>query len=507
MKVRKPRSIWGRGASVLVAVGTVTAVSLSSAGVASATAPNQSVSGIKVSATIGGANSDAAPAIECSWILTDDNLSGGGETQQYSYATGGGTGPSVAGLAYANYTQPARSAGAPASGSPNAPSYGGTQNSGQSFAYGNDDNSQAYLTSPNCTSTGAASSQPTQSSGSQASPISTGIQVLPNAFDSPAPRRLEVWAAVDNATAVNFNVFYPDGVQDTDLGGVQIGGSTAACSSYGTAGSLLTNMFAAAGPAGASSDASNQVSGTAISNATGTGIIDLCNNDEKSLWYQAFTISNDDPNGTYTVEVQAMNKIGTSDASTSFYVIPFFDLAVDFNSVAFTNSKTTAQQYSVSGDTTWAPPDSNSPSVTNGGNSGEEIGVGFSVLTYVPPAGSKYYISSFSANLGYNSGTVLANEVPATAGITTFISNNGGEPATGAQLVCPNDTPELDLYLSPVAADHAGTYTGQMSVAAESDIQRNGGCPTDNGAPYVLPGPKVFKSLTDLDPGSTPVRA
>ncbi len=529
MGVGRRRGLWAKGTAVLVTVGTVTAVCLTNAGVASATGPNQSVTGIKVSATIGG-NSTSAPTIGCSWILTDDNLDGGGETQQFSNAVGANIGPSAS-AGYTNFTEQAHGLGAPSSG-PDAPSYGGGPNSGQSFTYGNDDNPSAYLTSPNCTSAGAANSQPNQSSGSQASPISTGIQVLPNAFDNPAQRRLEVWAAVDNATSVNFDVSYPDGTSDTELGGVQIGGSTNACNSYGASGSLLTNMFAAAGPAGSSTDASNQISNTAISDVAGAGMANLCNDNEQGLWYQAFTVSKDDPNGTYTVDVHAVNSNGASDAWISFYVIPFFDLAVDFNSVTFTNSQptptpssasgdqttassnsatgneATAPAYSVAGNTTWTPPDSLFPSVTNGGNSGEEVGVDFSVLTYLPPHGSPYNISSFGANLGYNSSTVLASDVPATAGNTTFISNNGSSLATGPQLVCPNDTPMLDLSLSPSASDPAGTYIGTLSVVGESDVQAAGGCPTDNGAPYVLPGPpQAFKSLTDGDPGTAPVRA
>jgi hypothetical protein len=287
---------------------------------------------------------------------------------------------------------------------------------------------------------------------------------------------------------------------------------------------LLTNMFAAAGPAGSSTDASNQISNTALTNSAGTGIVNLCNDNQQSLWYQAFTVSKDDPNGTYTVDVHAVNNNGTSDAWVSFYVIPFFLLAVDFTSVTFTGSQptssstsasadqTTTPSYSVTGNTTWASSGSQFPSVTNGGNSGEEIGVDFSVLTYVPhhllPHSGPYNISSFGANLGYNSSTVLATDVSATAGNTTFISNNGSSLATGPQLVCPNDTPMLDLSLSPSASDPAGTYVGTLSVDGESDVQASGGCPTDNGAPYVLPGPpKVFKSLTDGDPGTAPVRA
>ena len=505
MKLMKPQGAWRKGASVLVATATMTGITITGVGMASA----QQTSGtVNVGATIGGTTDPtAAPTIECSWVLTDDNHAGGGETQQYSFAVSSDIGPSTSGLSYTNFTQPSQSLGAPSSGSPNAPSYGGSPNSGQSFVYGLDDDPTSYPSTPNCTSTNVATSLPTQAAGSKASPVSTGVQVLPNAFDNPAPRRMEVWAAVDNATAVDFNVFYPDGAEDTDLGGVQIGGTTTACNSYGNLGSLLTNMFAAAGPA---PTGANEVSASAISNSTGTGIVNLCNDNEKSLWHQAFTISKDDPNGVYTVEVQAVNNAGASESWISFYVIPFFDLAIDFSSVTFKSSQTTPPTYFVSGDTTWAPPSSTFPTVTNGGNSGEEIGVDFSTLTYVPPTGSDYYISNFDANLGYNSGDVLALDVPAVAGTPALISNaqnaSGAAtaPATGAQLVCPNDTPKLDLSLEPPAADPPGTYTGTMTVQAISDIVTgtgSGGCVTDNGAPYILTGStNTWKSLTDLDP-------
>ena len=134
----------------------------------------------------------------------------------------------------------------------------------------------------------------------------------------------------------------------------------------------------------------------------------------------------------------------------------------------------------------------------------------FSTLTYVPPTGSDYYISNFDANLGYNSGDMLALDVPAVAGTPAWISNvqnaSGAAtaPATGAQLVCPNDTPKLDLSLQPPATDPPGTYTGTMTVQATGDVVTGagkGGCVTDNGAPYILTGStNTWKSLTDLDP-------
>jgi hypothetical protein len=499
MQLRAPRSLWAKGATMLMAATTIAGLSMGSA---FAQGPqNNAVSGIGVSATIGNGSSDSptsgTPTIECSWILTDDNPMGGAETQQYSFAEGQDLGPTNTSLSYVNYTQPAESPGAPSSGSPNAASFAGSPNSATSFVYGDDDNPSAYLTTPNCSSTNTSGSQPSQMSGSQTAPVSTGIQVLPNSFDNPAPRRLVVWAAVDNATAVNFNVFYPNGAEDTDLGGVQIGGSPQACSSYSTSGSLLNTMFNWAGPSH-----SNQVSAYAITNTPGTGIVDLCNDNEKSLWYQTFLVSKDDPNGTYTVEVQAINSAGTTESWISFYVIPFFDLAVDFSSVSIQCSQTTPIVCFASGDTSFQPPNSAFPTVTNGGNEGMQVGVNFSPLKYTPPVGSPYYISSFDANLGYNASDVLSADLPATAGTTLWISNNGSSPATGPQLVCPNDTPELDLSAEPTTADPPGTYTGTLTVMGKADVvtgSGSGGCVTDNGAPYILTSGK-YKSLTDLDP-------
>jgi hypothetical protein len=330
--------------------------------------------------------------------------------------------------------------------------------------------------------------------------------VLPNLFDSASglvggatsPRRLEVWAAVDNATAVTFNVFYPDGAEDTILGGVQIGPSQNACSAYATSGSPLNDMFAQAGP---SPTGSNQVSGPAITNTKGSGIVDLCNDNEKSLWHQAFTLSKDDPNGTYTVEVIATNSAGNSLAWVSFYVIPVFDLAIDFSSVTFVSNNASPPSYFVSGSSAWGT--AGFPTVANGGNSGEEIGVTFGALTCTNCTGSPGTISDFDADLGYNANDTLNTDVSAFAGTTAWISNNTGL-ATGAQVVCPNDTPKLDLSMEPPAGVIAGKYAGTMVVNAESDVVTGtgkGGCVTDNGAPYILTGSTgTWKSLTDNDP-------
>lgn len=506
MKLKTSPGAWRKGAAVLVALGTMSSLMLTQTGVASATGAGASTSPpVTVNATISGSGA-GKPVVECSWILTDDNHLGGAETQQYSYAVGKNIGPYAA-LAYTNWTQPAQGLGWNGLDPTNAPSYGAVGNPAEAFQYGADDNTSAYLSSPNCTSLGTASSTPVQLPGSQASPVSTGIQVLPNLFDSPtnsvatqgsAPRRLEAWAAVDNATAVSFNVYYPDGKEDTMLGGVQIGPAQNACGTYSTTGSLLSNMFAQAGPG-----ASNQIGASAIQNGKGSGIVDLCNDNEKSLWYQGFTLSKDDPNGTYTVEVIATNSAGNTDTYISFYSIPVYDLAIDFSSVDFISNNASPPVYFVSGSPTWGTP--NFPTVTNGGNSGEEIGVNFGALTCTNCTGSPGTIQLFDADLGYNANDTLNTDVPATAGTTAWISNNGSGPATGAQLVCPNDTPKLDLSMEPPAGVQAGTYAGTLTVQAEGDpvtgTTPNGGCLTDNGAPYILAGSTgTWKSLLDSDP-------
>ncbi|GEM_PF-2540832 len=525
---------WAKAGAVLVAMSTVTGLFLAQVGAAGASTPPSPLpnSGISVGAQISGSDSPG-PTIECAWILPDDNLAGGGETSQYSYAQGKDIGPYVP-VSYTNFTQVNGGAGYTGTG-PNAPTYLGHADvtvpfadGSSQFVYGLDDNPSSYPTTVNCDAATTAGAEPTWTTasggpGTQSSPVWTGIQVNPNAFDSPtnnyntsgtAPRRLEVWAAVDNAAAVSFNVFYPNGKEDTALGGIQVGGSTQACSTYNTNHSnILSNMFTEAGPVSGSpvTQGTNQLSANAITNNAGTGILDRCNDNEKSLWFQAFTVSKDDPNGKYTVEVQAINTNGTSLAWLSFQVLPLFFLGVDFTSVTLTQEQGTSPPvYWASGDSIWDPSNQTStqePTVTNGGNSGMEVGVEFTPLVYNPPSGSPYYITNFDANLGYNANLVLPKDIQMTANTVGYISNNGSSPATGPQLVCPNDTPKLDLSAEPTVSDAPGLYTGSVSISGTSDVvmgSGEGGCLTDNGAPYILGsfGSGVPKSLTDGDVGS-----
>jgi hypothetical protein len=474
---------------------------------------------ITVGANITGGANNNNPVIECSWIVGDHNANGGSETEQYNYPTGKDLNPNGRNVTESTQT-PTYSSG------PTAPSFNANSNTAANFVYGSD--TTTNTTAP-CNETNTQT-QPTMAAGTQTAPTSSGISFNINPFDSstgswvsdpgPAPKRVEIWSAVDYATSVIFDVFYPNGTEDTELGAIEIGG-TQACSSYNTTGSLLNSMFSAAGPG-----ADNEVSSYAWENSNSNGIVDHCDKGEKDLWYQAFTISKDDPSGKYTVEVRATSTTGTATSWFSFNVNPSIDLSVDFNSVQFANNNGV---YEVSGDTQWspnanaggiacdneaAPPATvtagtcDAPTVINGGNEGLEVGVAYQPLT-TNISGSNYLIDgpSFDANLGYNGSDELANDLtinsgtnPGTFGPVTWLTNNPGSGATGAQLVCPNDDPELDLSLHPATSTVQGTYTGTMEVMAAADSvtgHNSGGCLTDNNAPYIVNG--AYKSVDDKD--------
>jgi len=520
MKEHAPRGVWLKGASVLVGVCTAATMMLTQVGTASA----QTGGSLNVGANITGGGS-GNPTIECSWIVGDHNPAGGSETNQYSFALGKVLDPGGA-AALKNMTLSSQTPDF-VSG-PTPPTFNNNTLTGTAFVYGTDGPNGG--TAPCGIAAGA--SQPSMAAGTSAAPTPTGVSFTPNAFDSatgsfvsdpgPAPKRVELWAAVDFATNVIFDVFFPNGAEDTEVGGVMTAPlGNLACSTYGTSGSLLTSMFAAAGPG-----ADNELTAAAIENSSQNGIVDHCNQAEKSLWHQAFTISKDDPSGLYSVEVKAVSSSGFSTSWFSFSVNPFIDLATDFTSVQFAPNNGV---YLISGDTvysvpagvacdagaTFTPPAPTcvAPTVINGGNEGLQVGIAYQPLT-TSIAGSNYLLDGpvFDANLGYTasgilnpSPTVDSGTTPGSFGPVTWITNNGlsgptAAAATGPQLVCPNDDPKLDLSLHPPVGTPQGTYTGLMEVLARANSvvgAGKGGCLTDNKNPYIING--AYKSVDDHD--------
>lgn len=422
-------------------------------------------------ATVSGGSS--TPRIECGWALPDANASGGFETSNSNTSA-------------PNYTGP--------NGTDTPPSLSGTY----AFKY--------YTASPFDDSV----QTPTDSSGNAVTPCQLGYtgtpntgsatqansdmhmtQVLPNADNLPAERRIELWSAVDdtqgvsNIAKVYWDVYHGDGTLKVEVQGVQ----DSNC--FGPYGTSTTNdpMFTAAIGTG-------QLSSSAVNDAN-NGIIALCNEGVKQLWHNAFTVSKDQPNGFYKIIETAVDKNGNSVQLTYYIdIIPFFDLAVDFNNVNY--GTISANQASiVAGDVVWNPPSDTRPSVTNRGNSGEQIG-----LTWSPMIGTTLgkCINNFDANLGtYGPGAQSPALNPALlqhiTGTATCPSTSAGANSpvvwfngTNSQLLCPNDIAKLDLSVDPQLSSGAVTsdnYTGSVTVVAQGSTPGAGGCPTDEGRSYT----------------------
>jgi hypothetical protein len=525
------------------------ALMLTQTGIASATSPGASGSAtapipVTVGAQITGGGGGGNPTIECSWIVGDHNPAGGSETDQYSYAVGRVIDPGGA-AALKNLTLSTQTPNYSGTG-PTPPSFSNNADTGTNFYYLPD----GFVDGTAPCSLPAGASSPTMAAGTDTAPTSSGASFTPYPFDNgttdtwngdpgPNPLRLELWTAADYATSVIFDVFYPEAhasgvfnnsTEDTELGGVPEAAQGAqACSNYATSGSLLDSM-------GAAALADNEISSAAWFGG-GVGLIDHCNKGEKQFWHQAFIVSKDDPSGLYTVEVRATSSSGTSTSWFSFNINTLTAFAVDFTSVLFTNDN---GNYLISGDekydtskpvacdTEQSPSplttgSCNGPTVISGGNEGLQMGIAFTPLLYAP-TGSQYYLQGpvFDANLGYNGTDGIAGTGPGgdltvnagtSAGVfgpTTWLTagSQTGATATGAQVVCPNDSPELDLSLHPPTGTVSNTgstsYSGSMEVLAEPDQQVHGGCLTDNGAPYVVTEPNSFTESNGyaVTPGS-----
>jgi hypothetical protein len=423
--------------------------------------------------------------IECAWSVPDLNAAGGAETSNTN--TGA---PNFTGNPFYGGAPPAT-----------PPSLGGTN----AFQYSTGPNPGGLDDDPTVTpvlATGAsatpcdlgtAASQVNPGSALQADGAQHMIQVLPNADDNPAQRRMELWAAVDDTTGlgnanrpqisdVYWDIYKPDGTLKFEVHGVPL-------PPVGTPGNLSGPC---SGPAGMFNSAINngELTNAAVNDPV-HGIIALCSEGVKQLWHNAWTISKDQPSGVYKVVTHAVDAGGALTSMTySIDIIPFFDLAIDFSKVDF-GAITPNASKTIAGDGgpgSFDPPNSTTPTVTNEGNSGEQIGVQFSPLI---GAGTGKCIPNFDAALGLNAlglehiSPISATCTPPAASNIAWFAISGTGP--GKQLLCPNDDAKLDISVEPGSVP-SDTYAGSMMVWARSDVVTGagrGGCPTDNGKDYV----------------------
>lgn len=496
--------------NLLVTAATLCGMSLFAVGTASEAAASTGSQGpVPVSATIGGDSSGSGPNIECSWGFPDENASGGGETTQYSNAIGANINTAADTLGYTDYTQPSSTVGN--THAPTAPSgTPGNASTATSPTYNFEysvDSSDVTLSTPPCAL--ATSGEATQPAGSatETSGTLTGVTpgagpmfaTTPNMGDSPAALRVGLWAAVDienseaTSSQVSWNVFYPDLKEDTAVAGIPVNNS--ACANYGVSGAnvQLTDMFNTA-------EGYNQVTSAAVGDPT-NGMTTKCVQGTKTLYDNSFTISKDDPSGTWYVETVATYNGATSTMWYSFTVLPVIYLDLDFSSVTF-SCTTVNQPCLLLGNDTWnTGGTSSNPAVTELGNEGERIGLNFSALDQTGVAGSPAQITWFDGKVGYNPSTEAVNEPIFPYGTTYWLPDDGNSAAPGSGIVCPNDAAKLDMSLEPSwtgsGSFASGTYSGTLTVFAEADMNSTYGCPTDNGAPYVVDymGSPQFQNL------------
>jgi hypothetical protein len=476
-------------ASALMTAGTMAGVSVITAGAANAASSNSGSLPVTANITSNG----TGPNIECSWLVTDNNHNGGAETSNTNTSAHDYTGTP--------YTS------TPGATAPTPPG-GTTTANGQSTAINYSGTADGVNTGPApCQLPGTPNNNLPNPGAPQepTSPFGSGVSVLPNAFnanngtwanDGNAQRRVELWSAVDDVNGVSYvqdvywDVYYPDGKLKVELfSAAPIEGSSACTGSLYT--SLLAPMFNQA-------IADGELSSAAVNDQT-NGMITLCNEDVKSLWHNAFDISKDDPNGTYTVTTNAIDQNGVdSQQSFTFKVIPFIAFAQDFSSVNWGNV-TPGGSKTVAGDTNFQPPNSTAPTVTNGGNEGMQVGVQFFPLTGAThgkvigtpdSTGNGYFDASFGYNASYLqsiSPIAPASGSPGSSNTDQVKWFNG----SGPQLVCPDDTPKLDLSVHPQMGIPVDTYSGSMVVWSQPSpglgtVSGTAGyCPTDNGAPYT----------------------
>ncbi len=422
-------------AKLLVAGAFASALVLGIAGMASAVVDNgTSTQQVPTAAHVTGSGDPGN--IECSWALPDLNPKGGLETNN--------------------------------TGTPNP-------TPPLTFWYGQDDDPATTPGSP-------CDLGPNGSKPQMANNVHHMIQVLPNAQDQPAQRRIELWAAVDHPAGINaitdvyWKVYHGDGTLKVQVHGVRIDASKTNPDCNGPVTAKpgdSTTMFQAA-------IATGQLTNGAVHDPT-NGMIALCQEGVKAFYHNTFLVSKDQPNGEYKIETHEVSTGGLETVQTYYIdIIPFYDMALDFSSVNF-GQIIPGLPKTVNGDTTFNPPNSPSPTVLNEGNSAMGIGLLFGNLMQTtdqngnPVQGGKV-ITTFDGSFGLSAATIQHIAVINAGTLANFDD-------AGNRQLCPNDDGKLDLSVDPPPTLPAGTYAGTVSVIAHSPTIKL--CPTDHGHLYT----------------------
>jgi hypothetical protein len=368
--------------------------------------------------------SDAAPNIECSWILPDMQTGVGGTTS-------------------VNISWP-----------PNATvvatDVGTVQYIPSTLEDIHDDD-------PNLTPSPAPCFVPLDGSGhATAKPSFDGntdplVTINANLENQPEERAIELWAAVDhlngisNISDVYWKIYHPDGSFKLQVHGTKVGIEDCANwgSGHGPVSAGQDGMFEAAVHSG-------QVQAEAVDD-TNYGMIALCQQELKAFYHISFPLSKDQQCGVYRAEVTAVSTGGTTTKQSIYFDDPCtFALVVDFDTVDW-GTITPGNTKVLGGNLIWDPQVGTTPTVKNIGNDGMGLTIEFTRLV---GANEAKVIDKFDAKFGRSPSTLYA--VDMDANVVTDLS------PTPDQILCANELGKLDLSVHPPLGLPQDNYVGEV---------------------------------------------
>ncbi len=308
------------------------------------------------------------------------------------------------------------------------------------------------------------------------------IQLKPNAGDLPEERRFQMWMAVDHPNGISniddvyWDVFHPDGSPKTQVHGIAI--------NKGDCGKLDT-MFDAAWHTG-------QVAATAIVDPVGgRGMVDLCHEGVKKIYWGEWTVSKDQPCGEYQVVAHAVASGVQAKTITNYFdVICFIHGEIDFGALDF-GGMTPGRTKVLDGDLVWDDPADNKPTVRNLGNIGMEPMVEFHLMCNSDDIILRKCITQFDVSFGRSPATLQHID-------PIFVAINPGPPVvelpgdhtdrvdfdnTRPRVLCSDEMGKLDFSVHPPNTLPSGTYAGGVDIFFQAV---RGICATDQEEELLL---------------------
>lgn len=296
------------------------------------------------------------------------------------------------------------------------------------------------------------------------------IDIMANPGDLPELRRFQVWMAVDhpngisNISDVYWDVFHPDGSLKTQVHGIKI--NQADCGKLGSSvasGTVLEAAFH-----------TGQIQAAAIDDVN-RGMVSLCHEGVKAIYYSEWTISKEQPCGDYKVVANAVSNGTLAKPITNFFhVICFIHGEVDFKGLDW-GSITPGLTKVLPGNLIWDDPADNAPTVRNIGNIGMQPAVRFGKVCSTTLPGEKC-IDQFDVSFGRTPAT-LEHIDPIFAGNLAEFGD------ARAQVLCADELGKMDFSIHPPSTLPSDAYSGKVEILFQSV---RGICKTDQEKLEVL---------------------